>query len=87
MLLTQGQKLNIKVHSLYKLAVCLPLPFDVEDAKSFFDCKTRMLGIVLPVSGMHIKQELETEEEIAEPVETKFEPVELQSEDMLMDVV
>ncbi len=69
LVVTQGEKINVRVHSLYKLAMCLPMAFDVEDSKAFFDCKTRVLGIVLPVSGMHITTSVE--DEVMEPVEVQ----------------
>jgi len=52
---TQDRKINIDVPSLYSLTVNLPIIFDKEKSKSFFDCKRRVLWIVLPLGGLDEK--------------------------------
>ena len=42
-LITQERKVNIDVPNLYSLTLNLPMIFDKENAKSYFDCKRRVL--------------------------------------------
>ena len=90
-IITQERRVNIDVPSLYSLTVNLPLPFDKEDAKAYFDCTKRTLALILPLEGLKRKEE--TPELVTEIKETTSTPhvkeisEDLTSDEMLFDLV
>jgi len=85
---------------MYKLNLNLPLEFDVPTSRAFFNCQTRSLILVLPVSGMILSnQDTPIEEDTPqEPKEEEEKPkeeseavtltaVDFATEDMLGDVL
>ncbi|CAI2367262.1 unnamed protein product [Moneuplotes crassus] len=96
-IITQDRKINIDVPNLYSLTVNLPLVFDKSDSKAYFDCKRRILCIVLPLEGLNKKTEAEELVEInGDIAEEKDQPKEVSTQeisdlkvdsDMLLELV
>ena len=93
-ILTQDRKVKVDVPNLYSLTLNLPVLFDTENSKAYFDCNKRILNIVLPLHGFYSNDEKQiVQEVIAEPeikettIPLKTIADELTSDEMLLELV
>ena len=92
-IITLDRKVNIDVPGLYTLTINLPVMFDKENSKAYFDCTKRTLALILPLEGLQAMED--APELISDPVEEKSQPKEitstlsdaLTSDQMLFDLV
>ena len=96
-ILTQERKINIDVPNLYSLTINLPILFDKDESKAFFDCKRRVLWVVLPLEGLKKKsnivessvdnKNIPEKAEISEDQKSKDLTVDLNSDELLLELV
>ena len=91
-ILTQDRKIKIDVPSLYTLTLNLPVVFDTENSKAYFDWNKRILNIVLPLHGFYSNNETEIVEEPKSQSNETSIPLktiadELTSDEMLLELV